>query len=47
MRERTYAHAIQVKPDFDVALANMANAIKDTVNIFDRFSYPSLIDHFV
>ena len=47
MRERIYARAIQAKPDFDVALANMGNAIKDTVGISDRFGYSSPIDRFV
>jgi hypothetical protein len=28
-----YAKAIEYKPDFDVALANMGNAMKDTVRL--------------
>lgn len=42
MHRRVYAKAIQAKPDFDVALANMGNAIKDTVHT-SSFGYLSLM----
>lgn len=34
IKPRLYARALKVKPDFDIALANMANAVKDAVSVW-------------
>ena len=37
-----YERALQVKPDFHVALANLANAMKDMVCLISGFGYEEL-----